>query len=126
MIINASIDTHTLREVLVVTLIHRIGSGSRVLFPSALKLSTRRPRICTLFSSFQVIGMPRWSGLRRSRSMLNESTPEHEPQSGASQEDHSPEAAMNVKRVRWDSSSDLQDEGDSANSDSSGPMKVAS
>ena len=70
--------------------------------------------------------------LKRPRSTLNELTPEHESQGEGSQADHGLGVGigigigMNSKRVRWDSPSDLQDEHDSSNSDSSGLTKVAS
>lgn len=71
--------------------------------------------------------------LKRPRSTLNELTPEHESQGeGSWQADHGLGVGigigigMNSKRVRWDSPSDLQDEHDSSNSDSSGLTKVAS
>lgn len=78
----------------------------------------------TLSSPSQVFEMPRRSGLRRSRSILDEATSECEPQSGKDRENYSPEIATNAKRVRWDSTSDLQDEPVPASSDSSGPVKV--
>ncbi|KAF8442923.1 DNA mismatch repair protein MutS [Boletus edulis BED1] len=59
---------------------------------------------------------------KRPRSTLNESTPEHEPQSEGSRADR--DVGMNPKRVRWNSPSGLQDEHDSSNSDSSGPAKI--
>ncbi|KAG6377088.1 muts domain V-domain-containing protein [Boletus reticuloceps] len=59
---------------------------------------------------------------KRPRSTLNESTPEHEPQSEGSRADR--DVGMNAKRVRWNSPSGLQDEHDSSNSDSSGLAKI--
>ena len=72
--------------------------------------------------SSRIIRMPR--RLKRPRSTTNESTPGHEPQSEASRADHGLGVGMNAKRVRWDSPSDMQDECDSSNSDSSGLAKV--